>query len=85
MENQVHIPVDASLHARMVAASERYHTDEQELFRRAAEEFLAKGDAYEIEKHEDEQRLRRYRETGEHVSHEAMKLWVDGLRARSPE
>lgn len=34
---------------------------------------------YEREKAEDERRYRRYLETGEYISHEAMMFWLNEL------
>ncbi len=43
------------------------------LMKKAIMEYLDKEEAYEHEKHEDQQRWQRYQETGDYVKHEDMR------------
>ena len=78
MENQIHIPLDAALHARVREACLQRHTSEEELMRRALEEFLARDEDMRLMLAEDEARWQEYLRTGEHVTMDEVSAWIDG-------
>lgn len=77
MTDQVSIPLDTALHARLLAVSERLHLNEQGLVLRALEEFLDRDEIYRRELAEDEERWQEYQKTGVAVPHEEMLAWMD--------
>ena len=53
------------------------------LMREAIRRYLEVEERYEQEKAEDQARYQAYRETGHHISHAAMLVWLDQLAAQA--
>jgi len=77
MENQVHIPIDGALRARLDAARAWHNADEQSIIRRALEDFLAWDETHGDNQTEDEARWKAYADSGIAIPHEQVKQWLD--------
>ena len=75
------IKLDSETHDRLKALSELRRSPPHALIGAAIRDFLDREESFEREKREDAERLRRYRSTGEAVSHEDAAAWLRDLAA----
>ncbi len=71
------VKLDEELRERLKILGELKQRSPHWLMKKAIQEYLAREEAYERQKREDEERWQRYQETGEYVSNEAMMSWLD--------
>ena len=82
MINQLNIPIDAALSARLAEAGRHYNTNEQGIVLRALEDFFSHDTTHKQELEEDlvedECRFQKFLQTGECVSNDDVMAWIDG-------
>jgi predicted transcriptional regulator len=71
------IKLDEALHTRLKALSGMKARSPHWLMKAAIEEYVAREEAYEREKREDQERWERYQATGHAIPHDAVEAWLD--------
>ena len=73
------VKLDRETRARLKKLGEARHRSSHWLMREAIRRYLEVEERYEQEKVEDQARYQAYLETGTHISHEDMLVWLDQL------
>jgi len=81
----VGVKLDDETRARLKMLGEARQRSTHWLMREAIRLFLDTEERYEQEKKEDLARWERYLATGEHITHEEMGAWLDGLAEAAAE
>jgi predicted transcriptional regulator len=82
MTRTLGIRLDDEMRGRLQALGKLRDRSPQWLVRAAVREYLAREEAYEREKQEDQERWTRYLVTGEAVAHDAVTEWLDSVGPR---
>lgn len=75
------VKVDQEIRARLQALADAMDRSPHWLVKEAIAQYLDRGEARERERLEDEARWERYVLTGEAVSHERVRGWLEALAA----
>ena len=83
MPTTIGLKLDDETRARLQRLGDTRDRSPHWLMKTAIREYLSREEHIEQERLEDEQRWRRWEETGAHLDHDSMVAWLDDLAARA--
>jgi predicted transcriptional regulator len=83
MPTTIGLKLDDETRARLQRLGDTRDRSPHWLMKTAIREYLGREEHIEQERLEDEQRWRRWEETGAHLDHDSMVAWLDDLAARA--